>query len=65
MKSSEKYYVTTDKVSSARIAAREIMNKKKGVALSILTSTLVKRLSSSTASGIGCLGALRMLPVRV
>lgn len=31
----------------------------------ILTSTLVNRLSSSIASGIGCLGALRTLPLRV
>lgn len=31
----------------------------------IFTSTLVKRLSSSIASGIGCLGVLRTLPLRV
>lgn len=47
-----------DSVSSARIAA------DKREAFAPLTSTLVKRLSSSTASGIGCLGALRMLPLR-
>jgi hypothetical protein len=48
----------------ARNAREQQMGCAYAVHMRILTRTLVKRLSSSTVSGIGCLGALRMLPVR-